>query len=166
MGFKCKKAISNPVKSVDYTDKENLKNYLVTRELKTKVKKTGDGEEDFVTYEEVVITEKINRKEYIDSFASECGIENIAKKFMLTRDPSVFNQRKNVYPEGVVDLTKMPEDYISAQNMVNDQKAVLNSLPEDLQKLVLNGSKEDIIAYYEKKAAEKAANTTGGAVNE
>lgn len=106
--------------------------YYFNVELKDRVVKTGEGDEDFVIEKKEVIT-KTSIKEVIDSQANDVGLDNILRKFALTGDESILPQ--NVNTDGrVLDMSGMPEDLVDAQNYFAAMKAKFDSLPADLVK--------------------------------
>lgn len=93
---------------------EDIVDYVV----KQKVVKTGEGEFDFITEDVVVEASRVNRKDYIESYANDVGIINIMRKVQLTGDATLLDQVKGQY----ADITGYPENYAQAQAMVQAGK--------------------------------------------
>lgn len=122
--FKCKqhKPVFNPNKPDEY--------YLDIK-LVDKVKKIGEGEDDYIIVKKEVIT-KTKIDEVIQAQADEVGLDNLLKKFAITGDPSVLPE---AMPEDGVtfDMTGMPQDLIEADNYFKAMKAKFDALPEELK---------------------------------
>lgn len=69
-----------------------------------------------------VVNEEVDIREYVNSFADECGVENVLKKFARTGDASLFAQHQVIEN---VDATKIPD---------GNAEELFNSLPDDLKK--------------------------------
>lgn len=83
---------------------------------KNKVKKVGEGEDDFVIEEVVVESERYNRQQYIAKDADQVGVLNILEKVRRSGDVTLLNQTGAVIPEGVQDYTKAPHNVQEALN--------------------------------------------------
>lgn len=122
--FKCKehKPVFNPNKPDEY--------YFDVK-LVDKVKKIGDGEDDYIIVKKEVIT-KTKIDEVIQAQADEVGLDNLLKKFAITGDPSVLPE---AMPEDGVtfDMTAMPQDLIEADNYFKAMKAKFDALPDSLK---------------------------------
>ena len=76
----------------------------------------------------VVDGEKEDRQAYIDSFADECGVYNILKKYALTGDMSVLNQRQGFYG----DISNLPVDDLDPARSSAAAQAAVKSLANKL----------------------------------
>lgn len=83
---------------------------------KDKVRKIGDGDDDFVVEEVVVEASRVNRQAYIMKDADQVGILNILEKVRRSGDVTLFNQTHAVIPEGVQDYEDLPENLGEALN--------------------------------------------------
>lgn len=97
--------------------------------------------QDFVWDDEirdfkVVDTEKEDRQAYIDSFADDCGVLNVLKKYSLTGDATLLQQREAIY----ADISDIPADEL---NVAKVQAAADNSLGKLNQLLGTNYSAEE-----------------------
>lgn len=77
---------------------------------KDKVRKIGDGEDDFVVEEVVVEASRVNRQAYIMKDADQVGIMNILEKVRRSGDVTLLNQTGAIIPEGVQDYTNVPSN--------------------------------------------------------
>lgn len=80
----------------------------------------SDEIRDFI----VVDGEKEDRQAYIDSFESECGVRNILKKYALTGDASLLNQRQGFY----ADLSELPVDELNPAQLQSQAGVSLEKL--------------------------------------
>lgn len=105
----------------------------------------------------VVETEKEDREAYIQSFASECGVYNVLKKYSKTGDISLLQQGSAIY----ADLSKLPEDNLDPEGAKAAAQVALASLNEklglDLTLEQLQGMSDAQIAEVVRQAAEAQA---------
>lgn len=73
---------------------------------------------------EIVDTDKEDRQAYIDSFADECGVMNVLKKYALTGDASLLNQRELSYG----DISDLPVDELNPEALQQRADATLAAL--------------------------------------
>lgn len=117
---------------VDYAEEE----YVV---------KTGEGDKDFVVKKRVVETSRLNRQDYINSFADEVGIKNILKKVQATGDETLLKQR----PDGVfIDVTQFPDNRAGMYEAVKNGVEAFDNLPDDIKKKM---SMEDFVNNFGQK---------------
>lgn len=69
-----------------------------------------------------VIETKIDGQAYINSFADECGVKNVMRRFAMTGDPSLFAQHQVIEN---VDATELPQ---------KSQEELYALLPDELKK--------------------------------
>lgn len=105
-----------------------------------KVKKTGEGDQDFVVLKELKIDKVVNRQDYINQFQDDVGILNVLKRVAKTGDESLINQRP--VASGYMDLTNMPHDIISAAEKIDQANALYEKLPDDIKSKL---TKDDLI---------------------
>lgn len=86
---------------------------------------------------EVVETELEDREAYIQSFADDCGVYNVLKKYAKTGDASLLSQREGFYG----DISDIPEDNLDP---VAAQKAAALALEQLNAKLGTDLSQDDI----------------------
>ena len=72
----------------------------------------------------VVDGEKEDRQAYIDSFESETGVYNILKKYSLTGDASLLNQKPGFYG----DLSDLPVDELNPGKLSEQSAESLTKL--------------------------------------
>lgn len=119
---------------------DNGEGVLITLELQDKPKIINGKSGDFVVEQEVVETSRVDTQEYIDSFKGQCGIENIMNKFLLTRDPTLFQQIKrpdlpmdDEGKEAIQDYSGVPENYEQATAIAQAASEAYEKLPVDLR---------------------------------
>lgn len=141
---------------------DNGEGVLVTLELQDKPKIINGKKGDFVVEKEVVETARVDTQEYIDSFKGQCGIENIMKKFLMTQDPTLFNQVKRPDlpmdddgKEPIQDYCGIPENYEEATKIAAAASDAFEKLPVDLRdgrslmKFAETCTDEELTAYIQ-----------------
>lgn len=136
-----------------------------------KVKKTGDGDEDFVVFKELKINKVLNRQEFVNQFKDDVGVLNVLKRVGVSGDQSLLNERP--VASGHMDLTNMPDNIIDAGNMIDRANDLYNKLPDDIKNKL---SKEDLLKINNLELAnaiqdyvitqEKLKNVKDGDINE
>ena len=109
--------------------------------VKVNVDEKGNIDEDNFEIEEVSVeTERVNRRDYINSFREDVGIENILKKIALSGDVSLANQIKRVPQpladdgkEQVVDITALQDGEEAVAAMGDNMRKAFNELPVELK---------------------------------
>lgn len=111
--------------------------YIITRELKEDYIPQNNG---VVKETNVYVTSKVNRKEYIQSFKDEVGLENILRKVEMTGDVALLDQTHRVPgaiaddgKEVLVDYTKVPSSPEEAAKIIEQGRAVFSNIPDDLK---------------------------------
>lgn len=132
---------------------------IVEYERKQKVRKVGDGDEDFVIEEVVEEVSRINRQEYLKSQASEVGVLNILEKVARSGDVSLLNQTGSVIPEGLQDYTNVPANVGEALESLKKGSASFEGLKAifgdtSFDKLA-SMSEEEITAALQQYVASK-----------
>lgn len=133
---------------------------IVEYKLVQKVKKTGEGDEDFIVVDELVEVSRVNRQATYNKIAKDHDLYQIIKKVAETGDESLLNQG----PAGVyLDVSKLPENNAELNAKLANAAKVWESLPEDLKQKMSLGTfvdtmtDEKVAQYVQKKAAEKKA---------
>ena len=105
-----------------FDGQDNWDQDYITYEVKDVVKKTGEGEEDYVIIHKI-IEHRDNIAETINSQADDVGIQAMLKRFALTQDPSVFPEP--LPKDGVLnDVSGVPDNLL---NTTNNERAILLS---------------------------------------
>ena len=102
-------------------------------------------EEQYVVKKRVVESSRINRQDYIASFADEVGIKNILKKVQATGDETLLKQR----PDGAfIDVTQFPDNRSGMYDAVKNGVQAFDNLPDDIKKKM---SMEDFVNNFGQK---------------
>lgn len=99
-----------------------------TIEIVDKVKRIGEGEDDYII-EKVVVESYKPIQEVIDADKESVGVYNIIKQVMRTGDTSLLPADDG---KCNVDFTNAPEDLMQLKQMGIDAEKAFNSLPSDL----------------------------------
>lgn len=114
------------------------------------VKKTGDGEDDFVIEEKPQLVEEYDLHKRIQEEAKGTDLKSMLAQVLRTGDDTILNQKKGAAFFG--DITKMPQDSIEAHNRIIRAEKLRSKLPEELRKLstedLLKMSSDDILKAY------------------
>lgn len=129
--------------------------YYIDNEVHDVVKKTGDGEEDFIVIKKLVL-KKRDIKEVINASASEVGVENMINRLARSGEslPNV------VVGEDVIDTTRMPSNLAEAIQFGEEARKKFEALPKELvngrsyEEFIKTCSASEVLAYYQEK--EKA----------
>lgn len=156
-----------PVADCVFDDSDDAK-YIISHELKDKVVKTGDGEDDFVIEQKFVETSRVNRQEYIDSFKDDVGVLNILRKVELTGDITLLNERVRASvpvdedgKEKVVDVSGIT-DPEAVRNGLKNVSDVLAKMPTDLKEAILNLQGEELDEFLKNYGAAPEADKKDG----
>lgn len=101
------------------------------------IRKTGEGEHDFVVIKDIVPSSKTNRADYINSFTGDVGIMNVLKKVLVggeTIADVVKSGRFMSHQKGEVDLSKFPDNIVDAYKQVEAGVQTYDKLPPNLRK--------------------------------
>lgn len=80
----------------------------------------SDEIRDFI----VVDGDKEDRQAYIDSFADECGVYNVLKKYAITGDASLLNRKEGFY----ADISDLPVDELNPAKLEQEAGKSLDAL--------------------------------------
>lgn len=107
----------------------NWETSYVDREIKPVVKKTGEGEEDYVIINKVVETKR-SVKDTIESQADDAGLEAYMKTYEMSGEvpPQV------VVHDGVDDYSQMPESMAEAAAIGEQAQQAFKQLDPELTK--------------------------------
>lgn len=111
---------------------DNFDTEYVDIELKDVVKKTGEGEDDFV-----IITKEILHRTPIDEVVSRdsgtCSIRAIMDQVLRTGDTSLIPV--GMPKDGVInDVTGVPDNLLDLDNLNKEMAAKFEALPDELKK--------------------------------
>ena len=109
------------------------------------VKKTGDGENDFII-EKKVIEEFTPIKDVVEADRDTVGVDNIIKQVLRTGDTSLLPVDKG---ECNVDLVGAPETLMDLKQLGVEAEKGFNSLPSELT----NGL--DMVSFINSMSQEK-----------
>lgn len=99
-------------------------------EIVDRVKKVGEGDDDYVIYKDVIVTWK-PIQEVIDADKDTVGVENIIKQVLRTGDTSLLPVDTG---NCNVDLVDAPESLMELKQMGVQAQQKFEALPEDLTK--------------------------------
>ena len=107
---------------------------------------------DFV----VVEGSKEDRQAYIDSFADDCGVYNVLKKYAVTGDISLLTRGNGFYG----DISDLPVDELNPSQLADKADVAVSSLSKQLgidiaSKKLASMSVEEINALIEKAVAAR-----------
>lgn len=110
--------------------KKEYDKYYYDMEVKKVVKKTGEGEEDYVLVDKFIISRR-NIEELINAQRGEVGVYNLLDRIAKTGDESLFPAEWK--QEGIVDYTQMPKDLMEAVAVANNAENLYAQLPDELK---------------------------------
>lgn len=144
-------------------DSQDFDKYYINRKVVQVVKKTGEGETDFIL-EDKVIDEKILIDEVIQADADSCGVYNIINKVLKTGDESILNIDNSgqfadisAYPDNIHDAYKVLNDAVNAYENRGDilqdksMSELSNISAEQLQALIDEAVQKQIALQQEKE---------------
>lgn len=110
------------------------------------VKKTGEGEDDFII-EKKVIVDETPIKDVVEADRDSVGVENIIKQVLRTGDTSLLPVDKG--NGELVDLVGAPESLMEVKQMGVNAEAAFKSLPSEL----VDGM--DMVSFVNNMSQEK-----------
>lgn len=127
-----------------------------------KVKKVGEGDQDFIIEKVVEVTET-PIQEVIDADKESVGVYNIIKQVMRTGDTSLLPADKG---DCNVDMVGAPETLMEVKAMGQAAEKKFGSLPEDLTKGMdmasfVNSLTQEQFDAFVKGIADRAAKKEG-----
>lgn len=112
-----------------FEGRKDFDKYYIDRVIKQVVKKTGEGEDEFILIDKVVETKRDIQKE-IHAQAGDCGIDAYLKNFEMS-GVSPMESFGGVSDE-IVDTTQMPQTLADAQMLAKASGEMFASLPREL----------------------------------
>lgn len=135
--------------AVDYSDP--IQEKWIHKQV---VKKTGDGEDDWIIEEKPVLVEKVDLRKQINEEAKTTDLKYLLKQFLMSGDESILNQRPGFYGDitGVQSMME-GEEFVSAES-------IKSSMGEEFADLTVEQlasmSDEDIASYIAQVRSSKA----------
>lgn len=145
-----------PLAARKFEGQKDFDKYYIDRTVKQVVKKTGEGEDDFILVEKVIETKRDISK-VINAQAGDVGIEAYLKNYELSGEPI---PDVNVGDE-VQDFTNMPDSLAEAILLGEKSRKLYDSLPSELkgkmgiEEFVSSFTNEMFDAFIEKLFSKK-----------
>lgn len=118
------------------------------------VKKTGEGEDDFVIEEKPVLIDSVDIHKSIQEEAKTTDLKYLLKQLIQTGDESVLNRKEGFYG----DVSMFGEGHSLSERKKIDLDSIKANLPEEFKKLsdeeIAKITEEDIVEFYKSKIAE------------
>lgn len=124
----------------DFEGQKDFDKYYIDRVIKQVVKKTGEGEDDYILVDKVIETKRDIAKE-IHAQAGDAGIEAYIRQYEMIGEPIPDVQ----VDDNIQDFTNMPESLADAVLLGEKSRDLFASLPKEL---VGKMSYEDFIANF------------------
>lgn len=142
-----KKLLNSPFSpnGVDHPGQSDWDTDYLSIEIVDKVRKIGDGDEDYVIEKKVIET-RTPIKEIVDADKDNVGVYPILKQFAMTGDDSLIPMEKD--PSNV-DLVGVPGSIMEMKQAGIDAEKAFNGLPSEL----VNGL--DMQSFVESMTQEK-----------
>lgn len=117
-----------PLAARKFEGQGNFDKYYIDRTVKQVVKKTGEGEDDYILVDKVIETKRDIDK-VIQAQASDVGIEAYLKNYQIQGEevPDV------VVTDDIQDFTEMPESLADAVLFGERSRKLFDSLPKELK---------------------------------
>lgn len=122
------KVVILPGRKPAYPGKKDFDKTYKTITIVDKVRKIGEGEDDFIIEKKVIVTEK-PIKDVVEADKDNVGVENIMKQIMRTGDLSLLPIDRG---DCNVDLVGAPESLMEVKQMGVDAEAAFKQLPDDI----------------------------------
>lgn len=133
----------------------NYEKDIVSYNVVQKVKKTGEGDEDFIILMKSVEVSRINRQEFLNEQAKDHSIYSIIDKVIKTGDISLLHQgQEGVYGDGSL-IMQDRADIVNVSAQVREQ--AMKNIPSELignlslEEFVKTITDEAIKKYYDSK---------------
>lgn len=117
----------------------------VSIEIRDRVKKTGNGEEDYIL-EKVVVETRTPIQEVIDADAQSVGVNNIIKQVLKTGDTSLLPVDTG---NCNVDMVGAPDSLMEVKALGQKAESAFASLPKEITE------NRDMISFVENMSQEK-----------
>ena len=131
-----------------FEGEKDFDKYYIDRVVKQVVKKTGEGEDDFILVNKVIETKRDIAKE-IHAQAGDAGIEAYMRQYEIMGEPIPDVK----VSDDIQDFTGMPETLADAVLLGENSRKMFASLPKDLvgkmsyEEFISNFSQENFDAY-------------------
>lgn len=112
---------------------KDFEKYYYTNEVKKVIKKVGEGEDDYVLIEKVIVHRDLIQG-VIDSQADEVGVYNIIERAIRTGDASLLQSAQVHVSDDILDITGAPKDLAEGLHMSQASAAAYESLDPALTK--------------------------------
>lgn len=117
----------------------------ISIEIRDRVVKTGEGENDFIV-EKCVVETRTPIQEVIDADASSVGVYNIIKQVMKTGDTSLLPVDTG---DCNVDMVNAPETLMEVKALGQKAEERFNALPKEVTE------DRDMVSFIENMSQEK-----------
>lgn len=137
-----------PLAARKFEGQTGFDKYYIDRVVKQVVKKTGEGEDDFILVDKVIETKR-DIDEVIHAQAGDAGIEAYIRQYEMIGEsiPDVE------VTDDVADFTEMPDNLADAILLGENSRKLFASLPKDLvgkmnyEEFISNFTQEKFDAY-------------------
>lgn len=130
---------------VHWEGQKNFDTEYVSIEIRDRVKKTGEGEHDFIV-EKVVVETRTPIQEVIDADAQSVGVDNIIKQVLRSGDTSLLPVDTG---ECNVDMVGAPETLMEVKALGQKAEAEFKGLPDEIKE------GRDIASFINNMSQEK-----------
>lgn len=138
------------------SSQKDFDKYYIDYEVKKVARKTGDGEDDFVIEDKVIVHRRLI-SEVVNAEADQVGVEAYLRRLALSGEsiPDV------VTSDEVVDYTKFPQTTAEQMKMQDNALAAFEKLPKELtqgmtyEQFLQSDIQKLLDDYYAKVAAAK-----------
>lgn len=124
------------------------------------VKKTGEGDEDFIIDKKLVVYRSYSRDKYIQDQSDDVGILNVLKKVALSGTDLTQDNPYAAKP-GYVDMTKFPETVAEAEALICDANKKWAAIPDEVKDgmsyddFIKSGAAQKLYDYYKAEVDKK-----------
>lgn len=117
-----------PLAARSFEGQKDFDKYYIDRTIKQVVKKTGDGEDDWILVEKEIETKRDISK-VINAQAGDVGIEAYLRNYEITGEPMPDVQ----VGDDIQDFTSMPSSLAEAALLGEKSRKLFDSLPSELK---------------------------------
>lgn len=110
-----------------FTGRSDFDKYYIDREIKQVVKKTGEGEDDYILVDKIIEKKRDIAKE-IHAQAGDAGIEAYIRQFEVMGEEMPDVKVTN----DIADFTNMPSSLADAVLLGENSRKLFNLLPKEL----------------------------------
>lgn len=130
---KIKKATNSFTPRPSCDGQKDFQTEYIDRVPKQVVRKTGEGEDDYVLVDKIV-EQRQNIDALIQAQVGEVGVYNLLDRVAKTGDDTLLPKPHDDSKGAIVDYTGYPSDLLEAQKMADAGANAFLSLPDDLKK--------------------------------